>query len=758
MNEFEQKVEEISKYHFSLKKSFCRYDFNKIILNKSAKAELIEENLEFDNAELSAIKTIFEFIFEDFESAPEKEDLWETIYTFPVENDIPFLKNNFLDNDRKIEIINTSSSDCKLFLNSILNRAISSKNNTFSEVANSKRTKFFVVGDIGVGKTTFFKYLYSKYFDKIRNSNCFYLHIDFSIEFYQKITISESIKHEASRIFRLNYFDNLSNKQKDDLRIFLSDFYFNEPNKFESDFLTFTLKPDPQDFKPYSSQMQKGLINFIERNYGVIYILDGLDKLNSLEEFQTKYEEVNTILSTPRRKGLFLFVMRYDSHESFHKSYLDNMNSAEKARPFGKVFKIEEAKLNCIISKRINLLIKVWELIVEENKNDIFSSISSENTHEITEKAIKLKRKFSKFITIDGIVSYFNIFLIYLQHGIALDEELNFDEWNQNTSISKLKDLVGNNFRNLMDAINVVHEAFLSEISSLNLKIEDVIETYNQLSKLKNEFLKKGSSLSEKFKILLNRSYKVIPLLLRARNLYLHPFYYQYSFTKNELILKGNYDPSKFLYNIFYPINSIDSQEQQYTILLKIRLIQFLQILEKDQNVIPDKEVLASQFKFHFHYEYHYIVLAIQELFLTRLIRYDIKEYGYSIIASRTGINHISKLVYNFGYYRIILSDTLIPIGFEKAFVDPNPDLYNIDRGLWILSQIPRISLFLVLLNCIEQLEYECRPNKSLKFDDISSQILDSHISSIKKICNAHDNELDKLEKAFMNLKSNIPF
>jgi hypothetical protein len=747
----------LSKIHFSSKSTFSNLDFNKVILSKTARTDLIEEDLEFNDYELTAIKNIFEFIFEDFESSPDKKELWETIYTFPYENNEKIIKNNFLDNRKQIEIINSSISDCELFLNAILNRAISSKNNTFNEVANSIKSKFFVVGDIGVGKTTFFKYLQAKYFDKIVASHCFYLHIDFSIEFYQKLTISESIKHEAARMFRLYYFDKLTEQQKKEFKNFIGDYYAKDPDKLIKDYKNFSTKPDPQDFKPYSFLFQKALINYIERNYGVVYILDGLDKLNSLEEFQTKYEEVNTILSTPRRKGVFLFVMRFDSHESFHKSYLDNLNSAEKARPFGKVFKIEEAKLNNIIDKRLNLLIQKWETIIDERKTDIFNNLPAEKKDLITQKANELRSRFSSIITKNAIVSYFYIFLVYLQRGIALDEDLIFREWDNTTPISKLKNLIGNNFRNLMDAINVIHEAFLSDIFYLELKIDDIMEIHAQLNELKDEFLIKDSSLSEKFRKLINRSYKVIPLLLKERDNYLHPYYYHFSSVNNELTCYGNYDHSKFLYNIFYPINSIDSIEQQYTILLKIRIIQLLKLYEKEHYIINTKEQLSLAFKIYFNYEPQYVDLAIEELFETRLIRLDIKEYGYTVIASRTGLNHIENLIYNFGYYRIILSDTLIPKGYEKAFIDPNPDLYESNRPLWVLSQIPRISLFLLLLKRVESFEEKHRSSHDLKFENITESISKSVINSITKICGAHDKDLENLNSAFRNLKSILP-
>ncbi len=750
-------IERISKKHFTEKNTFCKYDFNDLSLQKTASSELVEESLHYDDEKLLAIKTIFEFIFEDFEGSPRMKDLWETIYAFPEENDIPLLKDNFLNNRNQIEVVNYTNPDAKLFLNTILKRAISSKDNSFNGIANSKKSKFFVVGDIGVGKTTFFKYLYSKYFDKILNSQCFYLHIDFSIDFYQKLNISESIKHEASRTFRLDYFNILNDADKDELKDFIRNYYVNEQNKFVEEYLQFEAKPDPQDFQPYSAQFQRALINFIEKKYGVIYIIDGLDKLNSLEEFQAKYEEVNTILSTPRRKGLFLFVMRYDSHESFHRCYLDDLNRAEKARPFGKVFKIEEAKLQSITRKRLNLLIKEWETVIEDNKEDIFTKVDSEEKDIMSQKASELKERFSKIISIDDITSYFNIFLIYLHQGIALEEQIDFDFWEQKDSISKLKNLVGNNFRNLMDAINLIHEAFLSDLSFLNLSIEDIMETYRQLNQLRNKFLTKSSTYSDKFNRLLNRSYKVIPLLLRANQSYLHPFYYQYSNISEQLIRKGNYDPSKFLLNVFYPINSTDAIQQQYTILIKIRIIQLLKIYENEHKIIVDKDQLMSTFKLYFHYNSQYVKLAIEELFLTRLIKFDIKEYGYSILASRTGLNHIENLVRNFGYYRVILTDTLIPAGFEKAFIDPNPQLYNSDRPLWVLSQIPRVGLFLLLLKCVENREYELRPNKNLGFDNISAKVYDSLIASIVKICGAHDRELDKLNSAFEKLQKTLP-
>lgn len=757
MSNLNKRIKELSKGHFTEKSTFCSYDFNDIYLQRTVDSQLVEERLYYDDKYLLALKTIFEFVFEDFESSPDYKDIWETIYAFPVENDMPLLRDNFLDNRKQIESINTTFSDSRLFLNAILKRAKSSKNNTFNGIANSKRSKFFVVGDIGVGKTTFFKYLYSKYFEKIKDSNCFYLHIDFSIDFYQKISISKSIKHEASRIFRLDYFDRLSGQEKSELKIFIANYYSNEISKFEEDYLKFEAKPYPQDFQPYSNLLQKGLINYIERRYGVIYIIDGLDKLNSLEEFQSKYEEVNTILSTSRRKGLFLFVMRYDSHESFHKSYLDNMNNAEKARPFGKVFKIEEAKLYNIINKRLNLLLMRWENIVDDNKDDIFVKIASEDEELLLQEVNNLKDKFHDFISVEAITSYFNIFLIYLQHGIALDEQIDYNVWEQKNSIRKLKNLVGNNFRNLMDAINLVHESFLSEISFLKLSVEDVIEIYLQLSELNNEFLKKDSTFADKFNKLLNKSYKVIPLLLRAKNSYLHPFYYQFSNITEELMRKGNYDPSKFLYNIFYPINSTDSYSQQYTILIKIRIIQLLETYENENKIINDKDQLCSTVKLYFHYKYQYVLLAVEELFLTRLIRFDIREYGYSIIASRTGKNHINNLVFNFGYYRIILTDTLIPIGFENSFIDPDPEMYDKNRPLWVLSQIPRIGLFLTLLKCVENKEYQSRPNKSIEFKSIAENILESLIKSITKICGAHDRDLVKLISAFEKLKKGLP-
>ncbi|MBI9069005.1 MAG: hypothetical protein JEZ09_17040 [Salinivirgaceae bacterium] len=758
MENLETKINNFVDKHLKSKKIFNELDCNTLILNKTTPVGSLKEYCKIESPEYRALLKIFKHIYADIEKDLSNSNLWDEIYAFPQkEENIQY--ERILTDNSTITPINSNLEISDQFLKETLQIARDNFRNRFNKNVSNKESRFFIIGDVGTGKTTFLKFIHNRLKEKLNgNNNILWLHVDFSKEFLNKLSVPEAIKFEAARVFREKVYQSLSVEKKEDIKQEIeSNFSLSSSSsEFEKYYKEYISIFEPERTEPYNHIVQSTIIKYIESNYPVIYIVDGLDKLSEANGFREKLKDVQNIVSDGSRNGMFYFVMRKESHLSFLDTLVDIKNSKELARISNdfKKLEIKPAQLTDIVFNRFNLLLDQWETIVHDNRSSILDQ-DNETEVEIDNKIIDLISKLKKEGIKDkaSIEAYFGMFMIFLLRGIKPEEDIDFDKWEIKTSISALKDLIGNNFRKLMEAINTIHKGFIESIHYAKVEMSDVINIYNLISKEKSQFFhRKNSSIIFTYNAIMRRDYRVIPLLLENNSHYNHPYTYSYDDIEKKIKPLGNRLSSKFIYSVFYPVNSIN-HIGCYNLLLKIRILQFMAI-DPEKNYT--KDVIVSHIKSKFPYKVYDIKLAINELFKSDLINIDIIPNGYSLKINRIGENHLNYLIHDFGYLRIILDDILIPEKYENFFLDIDSSLYSESKQKWIINQIPRVALFISLISKIEKWDLSNIEDDKKNEWSIVPGITDSFKNRILRICKRPDPDLTMLENAFRNHMANL--
>jgi hypothetical protein len=761
----ENKVLEFVDSHLDIKGIFNNLDFNSIKLKKTLPKNFRKESISIKKEIYIGFRKVFNYIYAEIENRENRDSVWEDIYAFPPEDSSDEIAENFYDTDLlsnidTISYINVNPNVTTSFVNQLLQKARDNKRTTVNVKASSESSKFFFIGDIGIGKSTFIKYIFSKYQKEIESrGDIFWLHFDLNLQYLRRLSIPEAIKFESAKLFRKNFINGFSDEKLHLFKNFLKG-YFNissDHTGFESKYRDYMSNYEPERTQPYDKDIQQGIIRFIEQNYSVIYIIDGLDQLTSNDELIPKIEDIKDIVSDSRRNGVFIFVMREETHLGFLKSFLGLTDSRDLTRisiDFKRI-RIIPAKLYDIIYQRFELLIKLYEDIIKENRSSIFNENPADCDEETYLKAQSLINQLKKegIESVNILESYFGLFLMFLTQGIRPEWEIDLNDWDHRAAITQLKDLIGTNFRKLMDAINIIHDVFVESLSISNKSISDVCNLYNTIRQDPIAFFKrKNDKLIEDFNTIFKRHYKVIPMLLEGYSHYSHPFYYEREIYSNNIKLIENRTNSKFIYSIFYPINCEDIPDQ-YSLLVKLRVLQFLLYQQKFE---IDENQLINFFIKNFPYKEEKIKQALHELLKSHLVDIEILSKGYKIKISRIGQNHLKNLVSDFGYLRIILDDILIPSGFEKYFIDPDPEEYMKNKNHWIILQIPRVALFLLLIKKIEKWEEENSEIDNFHEWSILENIKGSFVKRIVKICVKPDPELEILKNSFQKVFKQI--
>lgn len=750
------------------KKLFSQFDPSKTKLKSTLKSS--GRNYLFENIakpELRALKKLFENIFEDFYSQATSERIWELSYATPEEdNECELLTKSFNPFEVKSEepiAINCNKLAITKFVRSLLNKADSifksSNDNEFISKHIIKASRIFLIGDVGIGKTTFLKFAYAFNRDLIENKfNTFWVHIDFTKNIYRTQSIEQAIKDFSSRQFRQRYFDKMNYKEKKSLKNFLRTYFIVDgktdeeiEKDFENCYIKFAAKYEKQHTKPFDERIQTGISDYIEQKQPVIYILDGLDDIDSKEIYSNILKDIHNIMSDEDRKGTFIFVMRNESHSILLNDYSHPSSNIDEAKLYSDspIFTIKPAKLNKIISKRLDLMIELMDRIITNNAKEIFDgNEKAELNLETSTNNLILKLK-NFFHNKERFEAYIDFLLIYLHKGIQFGGDINFDEWSRIKSVSELKNLIGNNYRKLMRAINVVHTSFLENLGSIEKPFDKIENIHKMILNERSDFFDrspKDNSLKT-FKSIVGKDYRVIEALLQKGSSYTHPYHYYFDKIKNSLVRVDNNNHSSFIYSIFYPVNTFDYKNEIYNLLLKIRILQLMNYYFENKNGIKlQKEEISNHIHNNFPYEKERIDLAIDELLDIHLLSMEYSNYGYYLTITRVGINHIENLLYNFQYIRIIMDDMIFPDIFLAYFLDTGVKEKN--KSIWILKQIPRVSMFLLLVSIVEEWEAEKRAAGEIKWN-ISEKMKESIIKVIVKICVAHDPNLDKLKTYF---------
>jgi hypothetical protein len=691
------------------------YDFNYLnvrLVNSSRYLVTYQNNYDVDdyinlNTENEALLQIFRRVFSIFEAGKDKKNIFDIIYAFPENSDkySHLLGVNILNTDDLLLPVNLSPEYVSFFLRCLCGRAIAIKNST-DNLDSANRSRFFLIGDVGVGKTTFLNYLFSHDYDYFDSAKVIWVRVDLTKDYLSNKTLHEAVRYQLARIYREYYEKDIDHNFVDFLERELSPLIKagrikdTEAKSKIDEYLAPFIKERNTSFDPC---LEEGVKKYVEHNYAMIYVIDGLDKLRDEDDFKKKIIELKEyILSSEKTKHLYLFVMRTSSHAELMNKYLlpHEKHSLSGLRDSAKTFFIEPPKLQEIIEKRLVLFSMIWDTVLEEIKDDVIIDKSfsrKRDIDDINNKLLDLK-KTCKWITPEAIKDYYDIFLRFLYRGLlGFESDVKLNSWNNTETYSSLKNVVGVNFRMLLRALQDLQRCFLQTLQSSYLHPEHVINIRNLIS---NNFL------HDDFKAILKKHYRVIPVLLRRKPRYIHPYRYVYSSDGNLCLrAKSGSDSQPYLFNIFMGANAIDKDCETYHLLAKVRILQYLSMYDDKEN-----DEMLSTLVDMFGYDRSNLIIDLEELKYMNLINTTPHELpngyiSYSFTISRTGGYILNNFLKEYNYLRIILDETIVPQRTARLFKIVEKNVSENDIVLWNIQLIPKVIHFLSLIKYVEDQE-----------------------------------------------------
>lgn len=751
-------------------------NFSSIKLGKTSHED--QRYPDTENVQLSDINRAHDVVFQaalgEVEGGYDKRQVFETFYAFPDESNIqnyPDIRENIdlLNMDTELIPVNLSPGHAVEFLNFLINRAHTVKKIEDKEEA-CKLSRFFLIGDLGSGKTTFINYLYSMYAPNLKAKRIFWVNLDLTKGHHNKENLCSSLSFQIAKIFREHYFNNLSKDEYKDLtNLIKNEFiepgnsdrgveepFFNEV-KYNDAFRKYNRPFNKSQEQPYDSKLQAGIRKYIEKKYDTIYIFDGLDDIDSNVNFKKTLDQVKNVLWNENLVGVYLFVMRHDSHSDLrdHRGKGHEIKELTYFKGYGKTLTLFPADFDKIVEGRIRFISKYWEDFLRQRKYIVIPDTITQTQYD-EQKLQELINKYKKWINPISLEAYHDIFMRFVHKGVSFEEneKLSEQKWTITESYSVLESIIGTNVRRLIDALKLLHHCFLETVESARLDPQDITNIYNSLEYDDN----KTKASNDLWKILA-KDYRVIPILLRGSKGYRHPFNYKKDLNGSIYRDKdgeGNsrIDTYPLIYSVLYPINICNQNLQNYHLLLKCRILQFMQI-NKDKKV--HREDILVYLSENFPYKPEYINMAIKELFDTRHItnRPDGQSVqpSFYLRISEIGENQIMNLVEDFNYLRIILDDLLVPQDLVHYFTDPCPERFKDDsKTAWLINQIPRVAKLILLIRKVENFE-----KKSYKKDDfadnwaITGRIYKGFSDTITNIIHNRDNDLQIVKDAFKN-------
>jgi hypothetical protein len=745
---------------------FLNCEFNDITLVETPK----DNNTHFQNLprlgkEALAFSSILEKCLGMYEAGRNHYDVYKQLYAYadPSEEDfkkfIELKKDGYkiLDPDLHNTPINLDEKYTEKFIVELLRRS-QEIHSTSSDIANSKNSRFFILGEVGVGKTTFLNNVFSIYHDKLKEKKVFWVRVDLTKSHLRGRSLIDALHFQMSKIFRGHYYECLTDGDRTELKTALiscfklKDKVYNE-DEFNACYEDFARLYDRERTEKYDSRIEFGLRKYIGKNYGLICIFDGLDRIAESQKFEDKINEIKAILTSEKYKCIFIFVMRDKSHCECLEHLL-NYETVEETglRGQSKLLRIIPPKLDDIIDKRINLLINRSSVYLEKIEPRLYQE-AFDITEQDKEKIKSIQSKIGK-MTKDDYDAYLNIFFMFLYKGLSKDNEIkdikNLKAWDRKQAITELKNIVGNNFRKLLAIIQAANKIFLEIIDILGYQIWDIIDINNvvKTSNEKDDY----TNYKEKLSKIFSRSYRIVDVLLRRSGYFENPYIYEYSNMNIQSKNKG-LDMGKipYIYNLYYSVNVSNIIEEKYYLLLKIRILQYI---SKNPNIMMhDKKSIGNYFLENFYYSKKHTGLAFNELINWGLIKNEIHVAGetiyYTYRLSRSGNYLLDTLFKDFSYIRLIIDDILIPKDFKHLFVD-NHYKHEANTQLEIIiRQFPRVVNFISLIYSIE-LQEIIKPKKDKEWL-IYKKIYDTILDIFTKICIKDDPNLELLKKALLD-------
>ena len=443
-------------------------------------------NIESEDIELTpenkALQRIFEKCFSMWEAGRGQEGLFNTIYAFPkVDQAWEWLMGrNILDIKKELIPINLNEDYVNYFISCLAGRAKSIKKSS-RKIDASNRSRFFVVGDVGTGKTTFLNYAFSLNYNQLHKSKVMWIRVDLTKEYHANKTLSDAVSFQLSKVYRKNYESDLF-KHKDDLEKHIKKKFSRLPaneavsdEKISSYIQEYFSSYDSERSDHFHPIIMLAIKELVQKKYSMIYIFDGLDRYGADKIFHSKLKNLKEFITgSEKTKHVYVFVMRNESYaDLLYQRIFDPGGPTEAAlRTSSKTFALMPAQISDIVERRLNLICDKWEQILEEERDELFvhKKLPNEGLDAINVNLLrKLVDKY-KWINPDTIKSYYDIFLRFLYRGLTTTDSSQITEnWHREEAYHALQNTTGTNTRILLKVICLIHECFLQSIQLVGI-------------------------------------------------------------------------------------------------------------------------------------------------------------------------------------------------------------------------------------------------------------------------------------------------
>ena len=670
-----------------------------------------------------ALFVMYERILGMISAGTDKEDLFNTTYVTPTvppeHKDLEAVRNP-LYLDKPTLPANLSTRYIEHLIENLCGVARTVKNTTES-IRAANMSRYFLVGYVGSGKSTFLNYAFSKYGAWMTGMQVVWIRIDLTKPHLRRRHLSQSLDLQTVRVFRGYYYDGLTDAQKAELKKDIRSRFKLletpvEDGTIDEAINDFTQPYDKKRIDPFNPRVESAIVAFLERHFSLIYIIDGLDKLDSEKDFQKKIEETqDIILGWEKRQHVYLIVMRTRSHVDLIKAYIhkaeqENLSALRKE---AKTFYIVPPDLQDMVDKRLEWLWTKWESILEEEKDSIAEHHVGETVDP--KKTVDNIFQSSKWISQDTIKAFHNIFLVFIYRGLTSKEyDDTITDWSPQETYSQLRNLGGDNFRILFDILMRSFRRFVETLQLLGKHPKDLIEVNHFLMEGRqalgsNSTVDVGVNARSILRDVTRKHYRVVETLTQnTESGRLRPEYGLDKETGEPFAIRdGENTEGSYIPNVFRVSNVKGVKGQQLLLLIKVRILQYLQVSKE----VPTRERIMDFLGTQFGYRRKNIDLDLTDLEKESLIGQIVKwpngvgSPAVSYQITPVGENIINNSISDFNYLAMVASDALVPDEIcERFYVLDDHDIDK-DWFMWNISRIPVVMNFITLLVELEEKE-----------------------------------------------------
>ena len=157
-----------------------------------------------------ALLRLFERMIGMFQAGKQREVLFKTIYAFPeIQQKMRWLLKveDIFELDQDFIPVNLTEEYVDRWLQCLCGLAKSVKKSS-EPLHTTNISKFFLIGDVGTGKTTFLNYAFSKHYGWMRDIGIIWIRVDLTKARYQQ-SLFQSLEDQVAKVFRGSYHDDL---------------------------------------------------------------------------------------------------------------------------------------------------------------------------------------------------------------------------------------------------------------------------------------------------------------------------------------------------------------------------------------------------------------------------------------------------------------------------------------------------------------------------------------------------------------------